>query len=171
MRPVDFSKLTLRDTLDLAILVEEEAKDRYEEFVHQMVLHRNKGAACFFRLMIHFESAHEGALLERRCRLFGNEPATVGREMISDVEAPELHEVRASMTEREALEIALRAEKRAFAFFDAAAQAVDDPEIASLLIELRMEEVDHQWRIKERMKQVAAQPGIGFDFQDGAVAD
>ena len=35
-RDIDFATLTLMDTLDLAILIEEEARDRYQEFVEQL---------------------------------------------------------------------------------------------------------------------------------------
>jgi rubrerythrin len=155
VRSFDFSKLTLRDALDLAVVVEEEARDRYGELVQQMTQHRNEGAARFFRIMLEFEAAHGNTLLERRRALFGHQPATVCREMVVEAEAPGSGGVHAEMTEREALEVALQAEVRAFAFFDAAARAVDDPEVAALLLELRMEEIDHQWRIKERMKLVS----------------
>ena len=37
---IDFDgNLSLRDTLDLAIYVEEEAKERYEDFAQQMEAH------------------------------------------------------------------------------------------------------------------------------------
>jgi len=32
MPEIDFAKLHLRDALDMAILIEEEARDRYQEF-------------------------------------------------------------------------------------------------------------------------------------------
>ena len=48
---IDFSKLSLQDALDLAILIEEEAKDRYQEFVDQLELHHTPQAASFFRFM------------------------------------------------------------------------------------------------------------------------
>ena len=37
---IAFADLSLRDTLDLAIFVEEEAKERYDEFAEQMDAHR-----------------------------------------------------------------------------------------------------------------------------------
>jgi len=33
---IDFASLSLKDALDLAVLVEEEARERYEEFADQM---------------------------------------------------------------------------------------------------------------------------------------
>ena len=37
-RDIDFTELSLQDTLDLAIAIEEEARERYLEFVDQMVV-------------------------------------------------------------------------------------------------------------------------------------
>ena len=45
---IDFASLSLQDALDLAILVEEEAQERYLEFVDQMEQHHTKEAAGFF---------------------------------------------------------------------------------------------------------------------------
>ncbi len=36
---IDYATLTLKDALDLAILIEDEARDRYTEFVDQMEIH------------------------------------------------------------------------------------------------------------------------------------
>jgi rubrerythrin len=171
IRALDLWSLSLRDALDLAILVEEEAKDRYGEFAQQMALHHNEPAARFFRFMIDVEAAHEHVLLDRRRRLFGLQPATVQREMLFDVEAPDYDEVRATMSERSALEAALRAEEKAYAFFDAAARLATDPEVAALFFALREEEADHQTRIKGRMADLPPEPLMtAEDVDDGPVA-
>ena len=44
---IDFSRLSLLDALDLAILIEAEAQERYEEFAHQMTIHDSPGPAKF----------------------------------------------------------------------------------------------------------------------------
>ena len=55
---IDFSSLSLRDTLDLAVAVEEEAKERYDDFAAQMDAHRTEDAAEFFRFMAANEIKH-----------------------------------------------------------------------------------------------------------------
>ncbi len=171
LRALDFAELSLRDALDLAILIEEEARDRYGEFAHQMAIHHNDETARFFRFMIDVEAAHEHVLLDRRRTLFGAVPSVIRREMIFDVEAPEYDAVRATMTERQALEISLRAEEKAYAFFESAARAVEDPALCAFFLELRNEEADHQWRISERIAQLPPDPEItADDIDDGPVA-
>ncbi len=112
-RSIDFSALTLRDALDLATIVEEEAKERYGEFADQMDAHHNPEAASFFRFMLKVETIHEGKLAARRAKLFGDQPRSVNRDMIFDIEAPEYDEARASMTVRQALGASLRSLKSA----------------------------------------------------------
>jgi hypothetical protein len=51
MPTIDFASLTLQDALDLAILIEEEAKERYEEFADNLSLHHTPEAAHFFTTM------------------------------------------------------------------------------------------------------------------------
>lgn len=173
-RSIDFAKITLRDALDLAILVEEEAKDRYEEFAHSLKIHRNPTAAGFFEFMLKIEGLHENRLADRRKELFGDQPRTVRREMIFDIEAPEYHEVRAKMTHRQALEVALEAEKKAFAFFDEAVKHVKDPEVLKLFNELRDEEQEHAGLVEKEIAKLPpgspATPPDDDDDEDGPVA-
>ena len=49
IRGLDLATLSLLDALDLAILIEDEARERYEEFAAQMDQHRTPEAARFFR--------------------------------------------------------------------------------------------------------------------------
>jgi rubrerythrin len=151
---IDWRTLCLRDALDLGILIEEEAKERYEELASQMELHHTAEAAAFFRLMVSNEAKHGEQLAMRRGALFGGEPRTVSRAMLWDVEAPDYDEVRAFMTQRQALEVALRAEEKAHAYFVAALPNVRDPEVKTLFEELRDEEVEHQRLLKAQLAQL-----------------
>ncbi len=63
---VDLSSLDLRDALDLASLIEEEAKERYDELAHQMETQHTTEAAAFFRFMEKNEARHGAELAERR---------------------------------------------------------------------------------------------------------
>ncbi len=169
-RDIDFAVLSLQDALDLAILIEEEARERYEEFAHQMRLHRTHEAAKFFRFMAGNEEKHRAELAARRRELFPGVAARVTREMLFDVEAPEYDEVRAFMTARQALQAALRAEQKAHAFFVAALPAVRDLKVRALFEELRDEEVHHQQLVRTQLDSAAPDPKLGAEhFVDDPV--
>jgi rubrerythrin len=153
MATIDFTKLTLKDALDLAVVIEEEAKERYAELSHVMETAGNADAARFFRLMIQVESSHEHRLSNRRQRLFGVEPRTITREMLFEVEAPARSEVFAEMTEREAMNVALRAEQKAYAYFDAALKHVTDWRVREIFAELRADEMEHQRLVERQLER------------------
>lgn len=168
---IDFARLSLVDALDLAILIEEEAKERYEEFAAQMEQHRTPEAAAFFRLMALNEAKHGQELLERRVRLFGDAPRKATRAMIFDVEAPDYDEARAFMSPRQAMRAALRSEVKAHGFFVAALPALQDPEVKALFQELRDEEVQHQALVKAELAKLPPEGGLSDeDFVDEPTA-
>lgn len=170
-RGIDFTSLALRDALDLAILIEEEARDRYEEFADQMDLHHTPAAAHFFRVMSVNEEKHRSELATRRTALFRDAPVAVTRNMIFDVEAPDYDEARAFMTARQALTAALRSEEKAHAFFAAAIPRVTDPGVKRLFEELRAEEVEHQRMVREQIDRQPPDPELkADDFADEPVS-
>ena len=107
---LDLSKLDLQDALDLAILVEDEAKERYDELAAQMESHHTADAAVFFHFMSANEAKHGEELTARRKELFGDAPRRVDRSMVWEIEAPEYEKVHAFMTLHEALTVAMAAE-------------------------------------------------------------
>jgi erythrin-vacuolar iron transport family protein len=164
---IDFTALSAPDALDLAILIEDEAEERYEELAHQLDIHRTPDAAAFFRSMARNEAIHRTRLRERRTRLFGDAPRTVSRALLWDVEAPEYDEARAFMTVRQAMETALRSEEKAHAYFVAALEHVREAEVRTLLEELRDDEVLHQDMIRREMARLGAEAEIDTeDFTD-----
>lgn len=164
---IDFGKLSLCDALDLAILIEEEAEERYGEFAQQMELHHTPEAARFFRFMAENESKHGAQLAARRWDLFQDAPRTVTRAMLWDVEAPEYDEARAFMTPRQAMQAALVSERKAHAFFVEALPRIHDPKVHELFEELRDEEVYHQNLVQQEIGKLPPQPGIDpEDFVD-----
>ena len=170
-RGIDFSRLSLRDALDLAVLIEEEARDRYVEFAEQMEVHHTPEAARFFRFMSLNEEKHRAELAERREGLFGEEPAAVSGAMLFDVEAPEYDEARVFMTARQALGAALRSERKAHAFFDGALQAVDERGVRELFEELREEELEHQELVQRELDKLPPDPGFdASEWEDEPVA-
>ncbi len=158
-RGIDFSKLSLKDALDLAILIENEAQDRYDEFADQMEMHRTPEAASFFRFMSGNEARHGDELRRRRERLFPGDPRTVERSMLFDVEAPEYDQARAFMTPRQAMAAALRSEVKAHDFFAAALPQIGDAEVKALFEELRDEEVEHQELVTKEMAKLPPDSG------------
>jgi erythrin-vacuolar iron transport family protein len=168
---IHFSTLSLRDALDLAILIEAEARERYEELAHQMDLHHTPEAATFFRLMAANETQHGAQLAQRRTKLFGDAPCTVTRAMLWDVEAPDYDAARAFMTVRQAMQAALQSEEKAHAFFVAALPQIDDSDVQALFAELREEEVLHQRLVRDKLAQLAADPVVApDDFVDEPTA-
>lgn len=170
-RGIDWATLTLKDALDLAILVEEEAKRRYQEFVDQLESHRTPEAAGFFRLMVRNEEKHRATLAERRKSLFGDQPTIVDADMIFDVEAPTYDQATAFMRVRAALEVALSAEQKARDFFASALEVVTDAEVRVLFSELREEEIEHEKMVLEQIAKLPPETGPDpASFADDPVA-
>ena len=167
---IDFERISLRDALDLAVLIEEEARDRYRELADQLATHATPEVADFFARMARIEEHHRTELLERRQTLFGSVPSHIDRSSIFDVEAPEYDQARAFMGVREALETVLACEVKAHAFFSEALPRVKDPELKALFEELREEEVHHQALVKSELARCPERPDDSEAYADDPVA-
>ena len=163
-KTIDFSKLNLQDALDLAILIEDEAKERYEEFSAQMETHHTTDAAKFYRFMAQNEAKHGRDLSDRRKKLFGNAPSRMDRSMLWEVEAPGYEKAHAFMSPRAALDVALDAEKKAYEFFVGVVKYVTDPAVKDLFEELRKEEIEHQALVQKENDKLP--PDTGMDAED-----
>jgi rubrerythrin len=163
---IDFSQLSAQDALDLAILIEEEAEERYQEFAHQMDVHHTPDVAGFFRFMAGNEARHREQLAVRRAGRFGDAPRRVTRSMLWDVEAPEYDEARAFMSPRRAMEAALRCEQKAHAFFVGALGEIRDAAVRSIFEELRDEEVHHQDLVGGELAKLPPETEPGIDPED-----
>ena len=148
---LDISALNLQDALDLAVLIEKEAEERYRLFVDQLGERYRGDAADFFAMMARNEQRHGKELSERRTSLFGAAPSRVTADMIDDIEAPGTGAVRSYMSPRHALDVAMESEVKAFEFFDQALPGIKDQEVRKLFEELRDEEAEHQSLLKEQM--------------------
>jgi len=149
---IDFRTLTLKDALDLAILIEEEARQRYEEFTGIVTGEDELEATEAFRMMMGNEAKHGRELSARRAVLFGAEPSRVGPDRIADVEAPGRGAPGRSMSARQALGIALVSEEKAYRFYAEALPFVFDPEVRQLFQELKDEELQHRSYLAERLR-------------------
>jgi rubrerythrin len=140
---LDLSRLSLMDDLDLASLIEVEARNRYLEFAESLGTRGEGDAGSVFRSMAVNETKHCDEIAERRLALFGNQKANVTLDDIFDVEAPSVGDVRWNMSVLKAYQLALYAEQRAFAFYDEALEYVTQPDVKALFEELRAEEAEH----------------------------
>jgi rubrerythrin len=168
---IDFRRLELKDALDLAILIEQEARERYEHF-SRIVGGRYAGdAADMFREMAGYEAKHESQLAERRRTAFGDTPRVVSRAMFEDVEAPDTGKPRVFMSARQAMEVALASEEKAWEFFDKALQHVKDPYVKVLFQELRGEEAQHAAMVRARIEKLPPGPDLEEEDADEPGSD
>ncbi len=133
-----------------AIQIEREAAERYAEFAERMTDLGNTAVAEVFDRLAGFEAEHLDALLRRTDgvalpRLQAGEygwleagtPEVSARELIFRL-----------MTPRQALAIALSAERRAQAFFERVFMTANDPALRALAQEMAAEEQDHAGMIE-----------------------
>ncbi|MDD2914716.1 MAG: ferritin family protein [Gallionella sp.] len=148
---LDVSKLNLQDALDMAVLIEKEAEDRYLLFAEQLG-HRYPGdAANFFTMMARNEQRHGIEIAERRRLLFGDTPSRVTTNMIEkDIEAPDAGKAIRYMSPWHALEVAMESEIKAYEFYDSILQVVRDTSVQKLIMSLRDEESEHQILLNEQ---------------------
>lgn len=172
MGRLDFTRLDLRDALDLAILIEEEARERYVEFTKTVGGRYAGDASEVFRRMAINEEKHGTQLAELRRSLFGNEPRRVSPEAIDEVEAPALNRVRLVMSSRRAMEIAIESEEKAYDFFANASRVVTDQKVRRLFMDLREEEREHKAMLEKRLPDFPSEPGIDHeDLSEEAGSD
>jgi len=142
--PIDFAKLKAHDTLDIAMYAEQEAQEQYEHFARLMDADGKAEAASFFRRMAKLEDRHRAQIAERRQELFAGVAPTVRNVTAWGIEAADQAKLKATLTQREALEIALEAEIRARDYYAEAIDYVTEPTVTSLFEELKAAEIEHQ---------------------------
>jgi rubrerythrin len=168
MTRLDISKLNLQDALDMAVLIEKEAEDRYLWFVDLLGERYRGDAADFFGMMAKNEQRHGAELAARRRALFGDAPARITADMIEDIEAPDSGKPRPNMSPRHALEVAMESEVKAYEFFNEALPGIQDSSVRKLFEELRDEETEHQSLLREQMAKYPAtlEPDVAPDDVD-----
>ena len=168
---IDYRKLSLGDALELAILVEEEAKERYVELAEQMRQFHTPEAAVLFDQMARNEERHRDALVARRQESgFQTHRVPISRAMLFDVEAPEIGEARVFMTRRAAVLMALRGEVKAYEFFFEVSKKTEDPAIRALFESLAHEELTHQAMLRVELERLPAEIAAQSDVADEPVA-
>ena len=161
---IDFSALDLMDALDLAVLIETEARDRYNFFAEQIGRRDAVDAASVFASMAINEAKHGDQLAERRSQLFGAKPMRVNKTALFDVEAPDVGAPRWNMSPLKAFQLALASDEKAYWFYNEALNHVRDAGVRELFTELRDEETEH---VKLVMDAIATlPPGSDVDVED-----
>lgn len=165
---LDISKLNLQDALDMAVLIEKEAEERYLWIADKIGQNYPGDAADFFTWMAGNEKKHGMELAARRRALFADAPSRVTADMIEDVEAPDMGKPRAHMSPRHALDVAMESEVKAYEFFDQALPGVTDPDVRKLFEELRAEELEHQELLNQQKAKYpdTREPDLGADDID-----
>jgi rubrerythrin len=152
--PIDFSKLTAQDVLDMAAFIEREAQNRYEDFAAQLGDNGNQEAARFFLQMAALEGAHGAQVARRRQHDYEELPSHLRDAVEWNVEGPPLDRKVAALSLEAALEMALESERHARDFFAEAMEHLVDDGVRRVLAELHADELAHIRMIEERRAQL-----------------
>ncbi|HXK53333.1 MAG TPA: ferritin family protein [Hyphomicrobiales bacterium] len=142
---------SVEELLAHAYVIEVDAVERYNLLADQMEVHNNSELAALFRKLAGHEEHHAKEILERA----GDKalPKLKSSDYKwGEFEAPEAAELDRAhylMTPWHALQMALRAEKRAFAFFDQLVKTAKDDEMKKWSEEFREEEAEHVRLVEE----------------------
>lgn len=153
-----------------AIAIEREAAERYGEFAERMADQGNDELARVFGKLARFDSDRVKAL--QRCTDGVKLPPLAADYSWLDAGAPDTgaHDlIFRLLTPRQALAIALQAEKRARAFFSHVQRSSADPALRALAKEMAEEETGHM-ELLERTLERAHDPFVDwasvFEAQD-----
>ena len=146
---------TRKEFLVHALVMENEAAERYSIFADQMETNNNPDVAGLFREMERLEELHA----EKIAEMIGpTELPTIQPWELEwgSEDAPEALDYSAThylMTAHQALSLVLEAERRAVNFFQGIADGATDPETKKVAAEFAEEEREHvilieQWRDK-----------------------
>jgi rubrerythrin len=170
LRMIDFARLGLRDAYDFAIMIEEDAVLRYQELA-TLLGEDAGGAGDVCRSMVERESQHRSALLARRTSLFRDEPPRLEISVLEDgIERPDVEDDELPRTAREALGVALAAERRAHAFFASSLEHLADPATRSFFRQLMEEEAEHAHHLATRIAALPAGGGSDADAHVRSIA-
>jgi rubrerythrin len=151
---MDFSKLSGTDVLDMAIAIEDEAQLYYEQLADWVKSGTNGEASDFFRRMATREERHRQQIVAQRERLYGDAPVSNAAKVSWAVEAPDYDAVPTDATLRQAFDVAMDAETRAYDFYAGAMDFVTDEKVAALFEGLKQAEDEHKRLLAEEMARL-----------------
>ena len=151
---INFAEMDLRGAFDFAIMIEEDAQIRYEQ-LSRLLGSDPGGAGDVFRTMAVNEGKHRSELLMRREAVFREAPPRIELSVMGEgVERPEVDDDELPRSAREALEVTLAAEKRAYAFYEAVIPVVNDPVVRAFFQRLLREEAEHQALLAKKIARL-----------------
>lgn len=150
----DFSMLKPMDILDLAIYVEEEAQEHYEQLASWVQDPADDRVLSFLKRMAGLEALHRQQIMELREKKFGPTPPNYTSNVAWEVEMPDYDKFGESMTLVQAMEMALESEDRAYRYYNEAIGYFTDEESIQLLERLRNSEVDHKRMVQEEIDRL-----------------
>jgi len=156
---IDFSRLDPQDVLDVAIQVEEEAEENYEQLSSWMRADGNDEVARFFTKMAGLERLHRSQITARRQELFGDAPPHHSSRAVWEVEQPEYGDIESEMSLEKAFDLAMDAERRAGEYYANALDYASDPQVITLFQGLRDSEADHLRLLQEQREKAFGPSG------------
>lgn len=147
---IDFSRLDARDVLDIAIQVEEEAQQNYEQLATWMAADGSGEIEKFFNRMANLERLHRDQLADRRQQMFGDVKPRDSTWVVWEVEQPDYGEIGSDMSLEKAFELAMAAERRAGDYYAEALDYASDPTVVVLFESLRDSEIEHLRMLREQ---------------------
>jgi rubrerythrin len=147
---------TVPEFMALALVMENDAAQRYAEFADAMEMHNNRDVASLFRKMADIEGRHAAQIM---AEMGWNEmpPLPPGTPTWEGFEAPETapgDEVHYLMQPYHALQLALQNEQRAERFFARLARAAGTDSVRKAARALQAEEREHVELVKAWMAKV-----------------
>jgi rubrerythrin len=162
---------SVAELLAHAYRIEVDAEERYQLLADQMETHNNPELAQLFRKFAGHEAHHAEEIKEQMQGMGIPELKPWDHKWQSDEspEAVDITRLRYNMTPWHALQLALKAERNAFDFFDRIARAAPDPELRKWAEEFRAEEAEHvEFVLKELTKH--PEPPAGWDVDPDPVS-
>ena len=161
--PGDTGISSLAELLAHAHAIETDALERYRMLADQMDVHNNRVLAEIFRELAGHEEKHAAEILAKAgdIGLPALKPSEFKWPGMESPEAADLDEAHYRMTPWHALQMALRAEQRAFAFFDHMVETAAEPEMKKWAEEFREEEAEHV-ELVERLLAKYPEPEAGW---------
>lgn len=131
--------------LTYSVALEEEAAERHDELADMMEVHNNPDVAATFRKLAHYSRLHAQEIRDhsRGHSLPVIAPWDFGWDSMEGPETADIGDVNYLMNTAQALEIAMRNEKRAHDFYFEISRSNPNPEVGALAGEFADEEKEH----------------------------
>jgi rubrerythrin len=141
---LDWSMLDAMDFLDMAVQVEVEAEDHYNELITWLKDTASPEALDFFEKMAVREARHRNQIKAKRAELFGDTPSRYPDWVPWEVEAPEdWQHVEPAVDLAKALEMSLAMESNARDYYANVIDYAQDTQVEEILVGLKAAEEEH----------------------------